>query len=91
MGFMVSVDGMRAPKYVHATIDDAITEAMRIQQLSVEQRGWCQPVRITEEVMTLPSVQRNGLMNLDELDIIRNSVQVKIDTMVQLFRRCVKS
>lgn len=57
MGFMVSVYGRRAPSFVHATADEAIIEALRIQKEAVSERGWCPPIRILQEVAELPRVQ----------------------------------
>jgi hypothetical protein len=91
MGFMVSIDGRNAPKYVHATADDAVVEAIRLQQENVAKFGWCPPIRILQEVIELPRVQNDGLMNIEKLRIVDRSVFIKAGTLIDLFTRCFRS
>lgn len=90
MGFMISVEGRNAPRYVHATADDAIVEALRIQKANVTRWGWCPSIRILQEVAELPRVQNDGLMNIEKLRIVDRSVFIKAGTLLDLFLRCFR-
>lgn len=52
MGFMVSVNGGRAPAFVHDTVEQAITEALRLSKTRV---GIGHEIQIVKQVMTIPA------------------------------------
>lgn len=86
MGFLVSVDGGRAPRFVHETAEQAITEAIRLQNTSV---GNGQRVRILSEVFVLESnTKRQGNVEpiKDRFRVIDKSVKLSLGFIFDTFK-----
>jgi hypothetical protein len=83
MGFMISVDGMRAPKKTHHEFDTAFIEAVRIAQ--------AQPldtVRVLQEVMVI-ALQSQPL-DFSKMRVIpQMPVTLRVGTVIDVFHNKV--
>jgi hypothetical protein len=87
MGFFVSIDGGWAPRHIHATIEQAITEARRLSEAPTLSN---RTIRILQETMTLiPHYM--GIHGEKYLVINNPSVPINVGYALDLMRaRLVK-
>ncbi len=91
MGFMISVDGGRAPQFVHESAEQAMTEAVRLQNTD---GGRGRRVRILSEVFIIepndpiPSPLKP---TVDKVTIKDPSIKFSLAFIANLFRFSVSS
>lgn len=86
MGFLVSVDGERAPRFVHETAEQAITEAIRLQNTRV---GSGYRIRILSEVFILdPKLDSSNSVTpiKDRFRVIDKSVKLSLGFIFDTFK-----
>jgi hypothetical protein len=87
MGFLVSVKGGKAPEHVHETVDQAITEALRLQgSLVGNGESYAREVKVLEEVLTLPSRQKGVPLDYSAIKIHNYQMKITGYTLLSLLR-----